>query len=994
MSKSQNRQLLPTFLASLALAWLAVGTANTTRAITTTWTHTTTGTVSWFDATNWAPAVPVPGDAAIVNNTTAFVEGSTAATAGTLSIASGGVTIGDFNAGTLNVDSLVSVTGGRLSVNFGTVSLNTLEVGTAGTYADTKLGTLAFTGLNPTIRLASVNVVVNGQITGANGLNETGPGTLVLANANAYTGGTTISTASTLQVGNGGTTGALGAGNVTNNGILIFNRGDNLTVSNPISGPGSVRQSGAGTLTLTGNNTHTGDTLISAGVLQIGDGGTTGTLGTGTTTDNARLVFNRSDNLSVGSVIGGTGNLTQAGTGSVILTANNTYSGTTTISSGTLQVGNGGITGALGTGAVTNNGNLVFNRSDAIVIVAPISGTGSLQQAGAGTLTLTGSNIYSGGTTISSGTVQIGNGGTTGSLGTGTTTNNGRLIFNRSDSLSFDGVIVGTGSVRHSGSGTLTLTAINTYTGGTWIDGGGTLRVINSSGLGNGDLNLTNGTLKADATSLTSRTTVTIGGNYNQSAGTTLELGVGGTAANSSDQVKAAGKAVVSGNLQLDALGSYRPLHNTQLVLVSASGGVTGRFTTLANNFTYSPLLTPQLVYNPNDVTLAWAHGSFQPYAVTNNQKAVAGALDSIVTSNATGDVQLIDHLDYDYLANLKNGLRGALDQISPVGLTATLGTSFAGLDLQGDQFLKRADELRAGYPAIYRDALRSSAASTAAFDDYVNNPWSVYLGLPYNSVTVKGDSEASGYDLTTRGVTLGLDRHVNERVFVGVSGSYLNSKADAPDGGQVDTTSFAFDAYAGWSKNGFHLVGLAGGSSDSFDTKRTSLGGVASGSTKGFGWTGLVGGGYDWQKGSWVVGSDVALQYQSAGIDKFTETGSLAPLHLLSQTADAWHSQWGVKLRYQHLLKPWVIVTPNCYVGWRHDFQDERLSLDSQSASGSGSVFTVRGTKLGTESFIGSVGLSIQWRPAVNTYLNFTQGVGRSGYDSKNVQLVANLSF
>src|SRR5205085_936458 len=117
------------------------------------------------------------------------------------------------------------------------------------------------------------------------GFTKSGSGVLILAGANIYTS-TTVS-AGTLQVGNGGTTGTLGSGAVTNSGSLAFARSDNFTVANPISGNGSVSQIGAGTTILTGANTYTGFTVISAGTLQVGNGGTTGSLGISAVTDNA-----------------------------------------------------------------------------------------------------------------------------------------------------------------------------------------------------------------------------------------------------------------------------------------------------------------------------------------------------------------------------------------------------------------------------------------------------------------------------------------------------------------------------------------------------------------------------------------------------------------------------------------------------------------------------------------------------------------------------------
>jgi fibronectin-binding autotransporter adhesin len=158
--------------------------------------------------------------------------------------------------------------------------------------------------------------------------------------------------------------------------------------------------------------------------------------------------------------------------------------GGTTVASGTsLQIGNGGATGTI-TGNVIDNGALAFNRSDAVDFAGNIGGTGTLTQAGPGTLTLTGDATHTGGTTVSAGALQIGNGDKSGSIA-GNITNNSELAFNRSDAVSFGGVIDGSGIVVQRGTGTLELTAGNTYTGSTFVDAG-TLRVNNATGSATG----------------------------------------------------------------------------------------------------------------------------------------------------------------------------------------------------------------------------------------------------------------------------------------------------------------------------------------------------------------------------------------------------------------------------------------------------------------------------------------------------------------------------
>ena len=268
-------------------------------------------------------------------------------------------------------------------------------------------------------------------------------------------------------------------------GNVNVDAGNTIVWPADIGGSIDLIKGGAGTLVLTGTDSYTGGTTISAGTLQLGNGGTTGSI-TGDVNDDGSLVFDRSDNVSFGGIVSGSGSLTQAGTGTLTLTGNDTYTGGTTISAGTLQLGNGGTAGWVA-GDVVDNGSLVFDRSDDESFSGTVSGGGSLTQAGTGALTLTGSNTYTGGTTISAGTLQLGNGGTAGWI-TGDVVDNGSLVFDRSDNMSFSGTVSGSGSLTQAGTDTLTLTGSSTYAGVTTISAGtlaltGNGSVASSSGV-------------------------------------------------------------------------------------------------------------------------------------------------------------------------------------------------------------------------------------------------------------------------------------------------------------------------------------------------------------------------------------------------------------------------------------------------------------------------------------------------------------------------------
>lgn len=139
-------------------------------------------------------------------------------------------------------------------------------------------------------------------------------------------------------------------------GTLLTGAGTGFTVNGVIDGAGSLTKDGAGTLLLTGANSYAGGTTIAAGTLQLGNGGTSGSI-VGNVANSGVLAFNRADNLVFGGVISGSGNIVQNGAGTTELTGISTYTGNTTASAGELRLADGGqITSTLHVFAGSNLG--------------------------------------------------------------------------------------------------------------------------------------------------------------------------------------------------------------------------------------------------------------------------------------------------------------------------------------------------------------------------------------------------------------------------------------------------------------------------------------------------------------------------------------------------------------------------------------------------------------------------------------------------------------
>ncbi|EMX2096197.1 autotransporter-associated beta strand repeat-containing protein, partial [Salmonella enterica] len=303
-------------------------------------------------------------------------------------------------------------------------------------------------------------------ISGSGRVVKSGDGALTLSGANSYSGGTLISDGTLIA----GRVDVLGSGDVTDNATLELNTGG--TFDNAISGSGQVVKSGDDVLTLSGANSYSGGTLISDGTLVASN---VEALGTGDVTDNATLEMNTGGDFI--NNIGGTGRVEKSGDDALTLSGSNTYTGGTTINDGTLIATS---VDALGSGDVTNNAVLELNTGGDFT--NNIGGTGSVVKSGDETLTLSGSNTYTGGTTINDGTLIA---TSVDALGSGDVTNNAVLELNTGGD--FINNIGGTGRVEKSGDETLTLSGSNTYTGGTLISGG-TLVATNVEALGTGDV--------------------------------------------------------------------------------------------------------------------------------------------------------------------------------------------------------------------------------------------------------------------------------------------------------------------------------------------------------------------------------------------------------------------------------------------------------------------------------------------------------------------------
>jgi fibronectin-binding autotransporter adhesin len=403
------------------------------------------------------------------------------------------VRVNTVSGGTLNVGAasglagstrttVTTLSGGKVTVN--TTGALTLTAGTNLRVPVTNNGQVIFSQTS--------DGSYSGVMSGRGQLSKVGNGSLALTAANTYTGLTRV-TAGTLRVNTSSVRGP-----IDNRSILLFDQRSTGTYGGVISGTGIVNKVGGGTMTLTGASTYTGLTTVFAGTLRVNTSSVRGPIN-----NRSILVFDQRSDGTYGGVLSGAGTLNKVGNGTMTLTGANTHTGLTAVFAGTLR----GNASSL-RGSIDNRTVVAFDQRSDGTYDGVISGTGALNKVGGGILTLTGANTYTGLTTASAGTLS----GNTTSL-RGMIRNNAAVEFNQAFTGVYAEAISGTGILRKAGSGSVSFSGANSYTGATQINAG-TLFIEGDQEKATGALTAATGATLGGKGIIGGATTIATGGSH------------------------------------------------------------------------------------------------------------------------------------------------------------------------------------------------------------------------------------------------------------------------------------------------------------------------------------------------------------------------------------------------------------------------------------------------------------------------------------------------
>jgi autotransporter-associated beta strand protein len=644
----------------------------------------------------------------------------------------------------------------------------------------------------------------------------------------------------------------------------------------------------------------------------------------------------------------------------------------------------GGGSFILGANQLTVGGNNLSTVVSGVIedSSAPSAG-GALVKIGTGTLTLTGTNAYTGGTTVNGGTLQIGNGATTGSI-TGDVIDNATLAFNHSNTVTFGGAISGSGALQQMGPGTLVLTGTESYTGATTVNGG-TLEVDTS--IATSSLTTVNSGAALAGTGTVSATQVNHGGTLapGSAANPTGTLNITGNLAFASGAIymvqispTAAAMANVSGAATLNgtlaavfAPGTYL----TRRYDVLHAAAVNGTFAAVTGTNTPTGLFN--LVYTATDVFLdfiATIGGDGTP--LNGNQQAVASSINNFLNSGGAlppGFVPLftlggtslqteLSHLDGEAAADAQKGSFALMTEILSLMLDPFVDGRSGSSGTGATPF---APEQQASFPPDI--ALAYDAVLKAPPKQNVDQRWTAW-GAGFGGYNkTNGDPTAGSNTVTAHdfGFAAGMDYHFLPNSLVGFSlagGGTTWGLAQGLGGGRSD--AFSGGLYAKTRSGPWYVAAALAVADQWFSTSRTAaFGDQLTARFNGQSVGGRVEAGYRYAVAPMIgVTPYAALQAQSFHTPRHSETDVTAGgfgLTYNDMSASDTRSELGARFDDLTMLGAMPLVL-RARAAWAHDaVSNPALGAVFQALPGAG--FIVNGAAPPKNSALASAGAELR---------------------------------
>jgi uncharacterized protein with beta-barrel porin domain len=677
---------------------------------------------------------------------------------------------------------------------------------------------------------------------------------------------------------------------------------------------------------------------------------------------------------------------------------------------------------ATGTGTMTlqvdtasPTGNL-----DAEMAVVGASGQGAILQT-AGNVTLS-DKLYLGYGSTANGTYTLQNGilntssALVGVYGTGTFNQSGGTVT-IGDTLTLAANSGSTGTYNISG-GTLNVGKIITNTGGTLNNTGGMVnpQQVSLQG-GNFISDLENRSILAGYGTITGRLTnsgtispgnspgtINVVGSYTQTPNGAYIAEI--ASPSSYDRIAVTGipgTANLAGTISPVLLGGYRPPGNTEFPgVVSATGGITGSFS--LTNRVIGPTLFWQPRYTANSFDLVVQRDYANPGLGLNSNQLAVGTMLNRVAGTTFGDLNTV--LNAIDSLPMAASVQEAYKQISPEKAGALANLGFGAANFQVRNLASRTTNRRFGQGGSGgADSLppgrlscnysRQSGVMLAYNGGFLpdlfaarkefkapESRWGLFAdgGAAFGSQN--STSNQTGYNFTLAGLTLGADYRLTDQLLVGLATGYSNTASGFyGTGGSVNVNTIPVNAYAAYFSGSLYAYGSLGYALNLYSLKRglnfDGIGRTATSSTTGNQFNLYGEAGYDVKLSRMILTPAATLAYSALWLGSFTEQDAGA-LNLRVGAQNASSVQTGLGGRVTVPLKIGrVLVVPQAYAFYQHEFANSSRGLTASLSQGSG-TFTWQTDAPGQNFALVGASLTAGLKNNLYAQVNYNAEVGR----------------